>query len=71
MKNWRDEPMTEKQSEYINQIICEIGGKFKGATKGEAADFIKEHRKEYLDSIHQNNFEFEAAQEIIDGGRDW
>ena len=43
---WRDDPITEKQKKYIEDIQ-EFSGytllPFKGTTKGEAADYISEY----------------------------
>ena len=57
MRNWRDDPMTDGQKKMIEQMgkDAEMNGavplpEFKGATKGEACDYIQRH----IVSIHIN-----------------
>lgn len=44
--SWRDDKPTERQLEYISDMV-EYGGcpKFEGTTKGEAADYISRYKQ--------------------------
>lgn len=48
IRNWRDEPITEKQLQYIYDIqefsIIDLPY-FNGTTKGEACDYIEKYRE--------------------------
>lgn len=48
MSNWRNDPLTEKQKKYIEdmQEFCAYPiPAFKGTTKGEAAEYIEKYSK--------------------------
>ena len=58
-KNWRNDPITEKQMELIKDMI-EFSAypvpMFKGTTKGEASDFIDKYGKLAHEDVNSHTF---------------
>ena len=53
---WRNDPVTEKQLQFA-KIISEtvFCDPFTGKTKGEACDYISEHKSEYDEACKEMN----------------
>ena len=65
--SWRDDPVTEKQLNYIEQMQEDAGMNgaiplppFTGKTKGEACDYISENQNKVFESFdyysHMDNY---------------
>ena len=52
-REWRNDKITDKQLDLIEEIETILGIDFKGSTKGDAYDFISKHiedaKNEWLD----------------------
>jgi len=59
MDGWREQPITEKQKEYIRDME-EFSyyplPKFTGTTKGEASDYIEKHRELAHENVNSPMF---------------
>lgn len=51
---WRDDKPTYKQLNFIKDIEAEVGEKFVGTTKGEAAEYIDKWAKYLSEDIDRN-----------------
>ena len=66
---WRNDNPSCKQLEYIRAIELELDVKFTGKTKGEASDFIANHKDEYDEKRTERaerRFDLELKREIRD-----
>lgn len=54
MRDWKNEPVSEKQMEMIHMIReqSDISPEFTGSTKGEAFEYIKKHISECYHSTY-------------------
>ena len=59
MSDWRNQPITSKQKEYIADIIefsAFCPPPFTGTTRGEASDYIDKYGKELHDDPNGHGF---------------
>lgn len=67
-RDWRNEPMTEKQREFINTVKNDFKD-FHGKTKGEACDYIDEFMEYDKRRREEESWEAEAMWDSLHG--DW
>ena len=59
MKNWRNEPITDKQKSCIETMMefsAYVIPKFTGTTKGEASDYIDKYGKLAFEDVNSSTF---------------
>ena len=67
--NWRDEPMTAKQKEFIKRVSPDYA-EFKGNTRGEACDYIKKFLEKNKEKQEKESWTAEAMFDSFWGGMD-
>lgn len=69
--SWRDNPVTDKQYDFIGAICENLGVVFSGKTKGEASDFITKHKGMFECLKEENKLQNELdglVQASMNGG---